>query len=334
MHTVEGFLSKLAKPNHSSSSSSSFPRIPYPHLSSSPPSLLIYSWNVLHRVHAQNYRIPEVQKWPDEPKRLEHVTGLILTYLRSCQQPCVICLQEVSGDVLKALKSALATSKNILVFEHQHRRIPRFWRPNPQNEHVVEREEYIVSITKNCLGAQKTAGFTYRTDAGKSLLGIKFQVPVPARDGSEIEQKHSCESVVLLNTHLRHGGSPLDEDHRDDQLRQLVQVRETAQGSSRVHVLAAGDFNSNVSGLPPEFMCSVRSRGDFSLSRLRTRGTEDIDQVFSFSSAAQIVNSRVIDVGLLSDHNLVSCSIEFDNPASTVAAATGDNAPMQLPSNC
>jgi hypothetical protein len=61
----------------------------------------VASWNVLHRIHAENWGTDAVKRWPDESERIAAVTAFLAERTEQ-----VIALQEVSGDQLADIPSA------------------------------------------------------------------------------------------------------------------------------------------------------------------------------------------------------------------------------------
>ena len=80
----------------------------------------VATWNVLHRIHAVNWREPVVVLQPDEPARIAEITRRIVAL-----DADVVCLQEVSGDQLAALVLALPAAT---ILSHRYPRVPRLFR--------------------------------------------------------------------------------------------------------------------------------------------------------------------------------------------------------------
>jgi endonuclease/exonuclease/phosphatase family metal-dependent hydrolase len=64
--------------------------------------ITVATWNVLHRVHAENWGEDVARRWPDESARIAAITARL-----AARTERVIALQEVSGDQLAALRDAL-----------------------------------------------------------------------------------------------------------------------------------------------------------------------------------------------------------------------------------
>lgn len=59
----------------------------------------IVTWNVLHRIHAENWREAVPDRFPIEAERLDRISQRVAGVLRE-DDDAVVCLQEVSGDQL------------------------------------------------------------------------------------------------------------------------------------------------------------------------------------------------------------------------------------------
>jgi hypothetical protein len=74
--------------------------------------ITVATWNVLHRVHAENWGEVVAGRWPDESERITAVTAWLAGRAEQ-----VIALQEVSGDQLASLRSGLA-SRTVHAFRY------------------------------------------------------------------------------------------------------------------------------------------------------------------------------------------------------------------------
>jgi hypothetical protein len=72
--------------------------------------IAVATWNVLHRIHAENWGEDVLERWPDESERIAAITARLT---RRTEQ--VIALQEVSGD-----KGALAVRTADALFVSTH----------------------------------------------------------------------------------------------------------------------------------------------------------------------------------------------------------------------
>ena len=81
----------------------------------------VTTWNVLHRVHASNWGEPAVKAFPDERVRAAAIAAKVERWLRD--EDAVVCLQEVSGDLLATLRAARWGSVGL--HDHRYPRVPR-----------------------------------------------------------------------------------------------------------------------------------------------------------------------------------------------------------------
>jgi hypothetical protein len=86
-------------------------------------TLAIGTWNVLHRVHAENHAEPVVARWPDAAARVAAIAARVAGTLASGASE-VVCLQEVSSALRDALEAALPPTHAL--HAHTYPRVPRF----------------------------------------------------------------------------------------------------------------------------------------------------------------------------------------------------------------
>jgi hypothetical protein len=65
-------------------------------------AIAMATWNVLHRVHAENWAEPAIEAHPDERARVEAIATRVERMLLVDRTIDAIGLQEVSGDQLAA----------------------------------------------------------------------------------------------------------------------------------------------------------------------------------------------------------------------------------------
>lgn len=120
--------------------------------------ITVATWNVLHRIHAENWGEDVVSQWPDESKRVAAVAG------RVAELPVdVIALQEVSGDLLEALRE---TDKTVHAM-----RYPRVPRPRRMASQLKDDNEYLVLLVDG--PSQKVAELVFDFDWGKGALAVQ-----------------------------------------------------------------------------------------------------------------------------------------------------------------
>lgn len=169
----------------------------------------VFTWNVLHRVHGEGHGEEAVVQWSDEARRVREVVARVRSLLED--EGCsVALLQEVSGDVLTALRSALS---EWAVLNHVYPRVPR---PKQGSTSVRDSTEHLVVVAP--AGAKVVRASTAVNDAGKGLLAV--------RSGE----------VTVVSTHVSWGERGVD---------QLSALR-VAMESLPEPVVVGGDFNVEV----------------------------------------------------------------------------------------
>ncbi|GAA4874427.1 endonuclease/exonuclease/phosphatase family protein [Kitasatospora terrestris] len=96
----------------------------------------VATWNVLHRVHAENHAGEMLDRWPAEADRITGVTAEIVAMTEQ-----VIALQEVSGDQLAALRAALPGGRTTHLL-----RYPRTPEPRRIPTQLDDRAEHLVLL--------------------------------------------------------------------------------------------------------------------------------------------------------------------------------------------
>jgi endonuclease/exonuclease/phosphatase family metal-dependent hydrolase len=235
-------------------------------------SLVIASWNVLHRVHAVNWDEPVIRAWVDEQARVREIASWISTW-----DADVVCLQEVSGDQLAALRARLAGD----VHATRYPRVPR-WRGDPDST-LVDPTEYLVTLV--------------RSGASRLVAAEAF----PTDEGTGFQHVVLATGVAVVNTHVTYG------DKRPAQLARL-----SALASGSAVTVICGDFNAPVSVCARELgpvVSAARVATPSLPSRPRpdpSAKSEDIDHVFVGGATATAV---VLDGAGRSDHNPVRAVI-------------------------
>ncbi|MFI5909772.1 endonuclease/exonuclease/phosphatase family protein [Dactylosporangium sp. NPDC051541] len=130
--------------------------------------LTVATWNVLHRVHAENYAEPVAVRWPDEAARTAAIVAVL-----TARPERVIALQEVSGDLLAALRGSRFT-----VHAFRYPRIPEVRRADPG---LRDGAEYLAVLTSG--PARVVAGEAFAGDPGKGFLAV-------ALDGTLVVSTH------------------------------------------------------------------------------------------------------------------------------------------------
>jgi endonuclease/exonuclease/phosphatase (EEP) superfamily protein YafD len=235
----------------------------------------LFTWNVLHRVHAETYADPAIAAWPDERARLEGVVRFITRAVQH-EQFKVVLLQEVSGDVLAALREALPQCD---VFDHCYPRMPRQKTPST----LEDPREHLVVIAPR--GSTLVRAHTFESDHGKGFVMVRLP-----------------GGFVVASLHLSWGTKALT------QLAVLAQVLADAQ----TPLCVGGDFNAEravvAEAAGPSVQVSSVAQGT-----LRTRpeadgsGGVDIDHLLC--RHARLDDARVLECDGLSDHRPVAATL-------------------------
>lgn len=121
--------------------------------------ITVATWNLLHRVHAENWAEPVTLRWPDEAERVAAITARVAALPAQ-----VVALQEVSGDQLASLRAALPT-RTIHAF-----RYPRVPTPRTGRDLLHDRTEHLVLLTDR--PSTRLAAHSFRDDPGKGALAV------------------------------------------------------------------------------------------------------------------------------------------------------------------
>src|SRR4051812_35857389 len=120
--------------------------------------ITVATWNVLHRVHAENYGEEVAARWPDESRRIAAVTAKL-----AARGEDVIALQEVSGDQLASLRAALPGS---MVHALRYPRVPAIRRGERRLRDVTE---HLVVLARG----RTVAGQAFDGDPGKGFIAVR-----------------------------------------------------------------------------------------------------------------------------------------------------------------
>lgn len=233
----------------------------------------VVTWNVLHRIHAENWAEGSVAAYPLEATRVEGITAQVVKWLDGDVD--VVCLQEVSGDQLESLRSALRVN----AFTHRHPRLPRL--KKPVGTMLQRPAEFLVTLTK--LDAVRSQGHEYEDDGGKGALEVELG-----------------NGVTILNTHVSVGHA------RAAQLTKLASLMTPRS-------VAMGDFNElrDVvhTALGIELACTdLRGQRSTRFGQSANDG-KHIDHVLC--RGGTISEATVLDTGQLSDHRPVNVRLDF-----------------------
>jgi endonuclease/exonuclease/phosphatase family metal-dependent hydrolase len=244
-------------------------------------TLRLTTWNVLHRVHAVNWKERPVATFPDEKERIAGISKTVAEWLAS--GVAVVCLQEVSGDQLASLRDALGGAAH--VFEHLYPRLPRL-RGGGTPELADATEHLVTIVSAACAEARRIEGRTFDDDPGKGLLAVDVG-----------------DDISVINTHVTWGGK------REAQLPILATLARAARGGAVV----LGDFNASPTVVrlalgEPVVLADLEGQRP---TRTATHDHEahTIDHVAVFGGVVQ--SATVLDGRGLSDHEPVTATLRF-----------------------
>lgn len=229
--------------------------------------MIVSSWNVLHHVHACNWGDLPAQA-PDEPARIAAIAAVVLELLGAAT---AVCLQEVSGDQLRAL-DGLAVHPFAL---------PRLPRPRYGQSRLADPTEHLVVVSARPGRVVEQRAFA--SDPGKGFVAVQL-----------------ADDLVVVSTHVTYGERGTG---------QLAQLADWVRAQRDRRIVIGGDFNAGrdtvraalgdgfTFGALPE---SVRP----SRPRASSAGkSQQIDHVIGHAAVA--IESGVDDGRGLSDHNPV-----------------------------
>lgn len=236
----------------------------------------LVTWNVLHRVHAANWPEPSTANLPPEPARLRAIANRVREWLEDGAD--AVCLQEVSGDQLAALRAGLPETFEVVA--HRYPRVPQLRKPgrvllDDSSEHLV--------VVSRAGRAQRSLGETSADDGGKGLLAVQL------------------DAALVVCTHVSFGSKGAA------QLARLAAVARQANGPA----LIAGDFNAPreavATGLGEDFLCADLAGQPPTRVGQGRAGAEHIDHVAV--RGAMVRAARVLDTAGLSDHAPVDATL-------------------------
>jgi endonuclease/exonuclease/phosphatase family metal-dependent hydrolase len=235
----------------------------------------ITTWNVLHRIHAENWKEAPVTSHPDERDRSAAVAALVARWLDADTD--IVCLQEVSGDQLAALRGVVGP--NVRVFDHVYPRIPRLRREGGPDLH--DPKEHLVVLVKD-LAARQHASSTFASDPGKGMLVVDVG-----------------DDARIIDTHVTFGPRGIA---------QLEVLAGAARDERRASVVV-GDFNA------PRDVVQAGLGGDIVVAEVvgptRIASAESSGKTIDHVAVrgASIVSVHVLDANGLSDHQPVIAEI-------------------------
>lgn len=225
------------------------------------------TWNVLHRIHAENWGEAVVDHHVDEAARIEAITARLCGHDEQ-----VLALQEVSGDQLASLRAALPSATIVTL------RYPRIPRPRRRPTALRDPAEYLVTIVRG--EATLVLAEASRDDPGKGLLAV------------------DVGGVRVVNTHVTFG---------DARVAQLARLREVARAAKHTAIVLGdfnADRITVADGLGDDFDVAVAD-ADARPTRPRI-GSDKPSSIDHVAVRGGIIEAHaVLDAGGLSDHNPV-----------------------------
>ncbi len=233
--------------------------------------ITVATWNVLHRVHAENWAEDTPGQWPDESERIAAVTARLAGRAEQ-----VVALQEVSGDQLADLRRALP-DRTIHAL-----RYPRVPRQRHGTCPLEDPSEHLVLLVNG--PSQQVAAEAFDDDPGKGLLGVQ------------------TDRALVVATHVSFG------ERQAGQLARLAELAPTSTGPVILLGDFNSDHATVSAGLGPGFTVADLPPGALP-TRPRTSGikSQNIDHVVVRGGG--ISGVVVEDAGGLSDHNLLRVNV-------------------------
>ncbi|GAA3784929.1 endonuclease/exonuclease/phosphatase family protein [Streptomyces phyllanthi] len=229
------------------------------------------TWNVLHRVHGENWGEDVLSDWPDEAERIAAVTARLAGRTEQ-----VVALQEVSGDQLAGLHRGV---RGRTVHSLRYPRVPR---PRHGTCPLQDPSENLVLLVDG--PAQLVVAEAFDDDPGKGLLAVR------------------TAGALVVATHVSY-------DQR--QTRQLAHLAELAATTPGPVVLLGdfnADRTTVAAGLGPGFTVVDPPPGGLpTRPRASGTGSQHIDHVAVRGAA--VSDAVVEDAGGLSDHNLLRVTL-------------------------
>lgn len=229
--------------------------------------ITVLTWNVLHRIHADNWGEEVGVRHADEAVRISAITARL-----AARDEHVLALQEVSGDQLASLRVALPAAQ---IFTLRYPRVPK---PRSGSSTLLEPAEYLVTVVAGA--ATQVVAEASRDDPGKGLLAV------------------DVGGVLVINAHVTYGAPGVD------QLARLAEVARAASGVAIVLGDFNADRAKVAAALGEELVFAAPTEPALP-TRPRTGSSKSssIDHVIVRGDTR--VEAAVIDADGLSDHNMV-----------------------------
>lgn len=240
----------------------------------------IFTWNVLHRYHEEKYNPQSdvLSKYPNENHRIVKQIDTLKNIFDK-ENEIIGCLQEVSGDLLNAIKKEFTI--DFIIFEFEHNRIPtRQNKSSIKSDPYIKPNEFLVTIISKNLDYKKFSNIQLEVK-GKGILVVE------------------TSNIIILNVHLP--PKRLLKNSVDQIFRNLLYVKNK-------FIVVLGDFNRNYYDLHEELLNihikenqfnQVKTNNKFTISKNQT----SIDHIIGLNNLS-FKDSEVLNVDS-SDHNLL-----------------------------
>jgi len=264
----------------------------------------LISWNTLHRTHEENYMLEKsevIKKYADENVRVADQVKLIEKIANEKgNKKVIICLQEVPGDLLKALKDKFTDKYRI--FDYAHNREPMRIEKHKTEEFkdvnfhkYVNPLEFLVTMISKDLTDNDTYDSTIQfKKEGKAMLAVVLK------------------DFITINTHVPmifDGNALIDNIYRQ-------YIAQYLEKNELTNIVICGDFNADIQDTLKRYdEADVYDKVTCFIDYKRgesTFGTRAIDQFISFGNI-KFQNHSVVDVNFASDHKLVLTNFIITN---------------------
>ncbi len=268
----------------------------------------LVTWNVLHRVHAENWEEPAIDlHLDDEPGRIAGVTARVAALLAADHD--VVCLQEVSGDQLASLRAVLPEGTQLVVL-----RYPRVPAPRAGATHqatLADPGEHLVTVVAAGRTIHAGPAAAFDDDPGKGYLTVDVALAPAVHVAAAPAARPAAApaAIRIVNTHVTYG------PRAAGQLARLAAVATAGPAAAVV----AGDFNADRAAVAAGLGAGLAARRTLAVAvpaapalRTRPRATsdksQDIDHVVALG--LRPLACAVLAAGGFSDHNLVEARLE------------------------
>lgn len=257
----------------------------------------IATWNTLHRYHEEKY-VPKskvLSAYPSESQRIKDQLKMIKKISKK-NKNIIICLQEVSGDLLDQIE--LHYSDNYIIHHYKHNRTPK----KVIKKHYKDEGEYLVTMisTSFTMNTEINIDFKQFEKKGKALLSsILF------------------DKFIIINAHIsafREGEKELIDQVYNAFMKQYIECDILS------NIILCGDFNRTLfetlsifdkNNIYNKLSCFV----DLNTIKPYTLPSKykSIDNIIGFGKIT-FDNAKILDVKNISDHNILLTDFYIDNP--------------------